>query len=655
MNLAGLLGVAPILLAPALVGVFLFTLGQALVARRLLGLPSPLPRVAFCALLGVCVTGPTVGRPMAAPGWQWHLIPVLWGATLAATMLALLLFEYALPSHGPGLVRDTRRRIGRVRRYLRVGSISARHGLPRFLASRPRRDTPLRNREFAGALRRSLEDGGVTFVKLGQFLATRRDLLPEEFVRELGRLHDDVPPAPWADVRRQLCEELGAPPEEVFAAFDETPFAAASIAQVHRATLADGRRVVVKVRRPGIVRTVAQDLDIVRRAARSLDRRHAWARALDATALAEGFAESLTEELDFRIEARNLDAVRAAAGAHPTVTLPEVHGELSGARVLVLEHLDGVPLGRARTALAERGVDGAAPARTLLTALLRQITVAGVFHADPHPGNVLLMPDDTLALVDFGSVGHLDSRLRSSLRHLLVAVDRRDPAALRDAFLDLVDRPDGVDGEALERALGRFAARHLGPGRTADLALFADLFRLVTAHGVAVPGEIAAVFRALATLEGTLAQLSPGFDILAEARAFATEQIAGLPHPDAVRRTLAEEFTALLPVLRRIPRRAERITADIERGKLTLNVRLFAHAEDERVIGRLLRQALAALLAATTGITAALLLSGTGGPRVTDTLRLHDLLGYHLLVLSLVLVLRVMVGSVGRSSPPRGR
>ncbi|MCX4775536.1 AarF/UbiB family protein [Streptomyces sp. NBC_01264] len=325
-----------------------------------------------------------------------------------------------------------------------------------------------------------------------------------------------------------------------------------------------------------------------------------------------------------------------------------MHGELSTARVLVLEHLDGISPGRARSALTDREVDGDALARTLLTALLRQVMVDGVFHADPHPGNIMLMPDNSLALIDFGSVGRLDTQLQGSLQRLLLAIDQRDPAALRDAFLDVMDRSDTIDGEALERSLGRFMARHLGPGLTPDVEMFTDLFRIVTAHGVAVPGEVAAVFRALATLEGTLAHLAPGFDIVNESRAFAAEEIGERLRPDSLRQTLSDEFTALLPVLRRIPRRADRITADMERGKLTLNVRLFSHKDDEQAVGRLLQQALTTVLAATTGIMSALLLASTGGPAVSDTLRLYEVLGYNLLVLSLVLMLRVMFNSARR-------
>ncbi|MFI6941230.1 ABC1 kinase family protein [Streptomyces sp. NPDC050418] len=637
-------------MVPSFVLGFLFTFVPALLARRLLNLRSGVFRVAFCILVAITISGSTVGRTMGQ-GDEWSLATVFWGVTLALTMLFLLLLEAFVP-HGVGpvgLAKELYGRLLRARRYAQVSTISTRSGLPRFAADRPSRNGPERNAAFAAALRRTLEESGVTFVKLGQLLSTRRDLLPPEFIDELSKLQNEVPPSPADQVREQLRTELGAAPEEFFADFDPTPLAAASIAQVHRATLPDGGPVVVKVQRPGIVRIVDRDLDIVRRVARTLERRFAWARSIGAADLAEGFADSLREELDFRIEARNLATIAAAGAGHSPVRLPQVHTELTTTRVLVMEALDGIPLGSADKVLADRGTDREALARTLLETLLRQIMVDGVFHADPHPGNILLLPDDTLALIDFGSVGRLDTLLQGSLQRLLVGIDQRDPAGVRDAFIEIMDRSDAVDGEALERSLGRFMARHLGPGLTPDVEMFTDLFRIVSAHGVAVPAEVAAVFRALATLEGTLAHLAPGFNIVNESRAFADREITAQLRPDSLREVARDELVSLLPLLRRIPRRVDRITADLERGAFTVNTRMFAHPADQRVLSTLLHQALTAVLAATTGLMSVVLLSSTGGPRVSDELRLYEVFGYNLLVLSVIMMLKVLVGGFRRA------
>jgi ubiquinone biosynthesis protein len=274
--------------------------------------------------------------------------------------------------------------------------------------------------------------------------------------------------------------------------------------------------------------------------------------------------------------------------------------------------------------------------------MVYQITEGGVFHADPHPGNVLLLTDGRLALIDFGSVGRLDSQQRSALQNLLLAVGRGDPAALRDALLELVTRTDEIDEWQLERALGRFAARHLVGTSPPTTAMFTDLFRLASQFELAIPPEIATVLRALATLEGTLSLLTPGIDIAAEARQYAADRVASQLSPTAAPKSAAEEMAALLPVLRRLPRRFDRVTSAVEQGRLSLNVRLFADERERRVVTGLTHQFLLTFLAAASGIVAAILLGAPGGPQISPTLSLLQLIGYNLLIVGGILALRVL-------------
>jgi ubiquinone biosynthesis protein len=492
-------------------------------------------------------------------------------------------------------------------------------------------------------VRRALDEGGVTFVKLGQVLSTRRDLLPPEAVDELGRLQDHAAPAPWEQVEAVLTAELGGPVDAEFAELEREPLAAASVAQVHRARLRSGGEVVVKVQRPGIRQVVERDLDIMARLARSLERGTRWARPLGVRDLAAGFAVSVREELDFRIEAANMAAVAATGVAAAGVVIPAPYEPLCTERVLVMQRLDGTPLSAAGPLLAERGQDRHASARVLLEFMLRQILVDGVFHADPHPGNILVLHDGRLGLLDFGSVGRLDASLRAALQRLLLAMDRGDPLAASDALLEVVPRPDEIDQQGLERALGEFIARHLGLGTSPGMRMFTDLFRIISEHGLSVPPQIAAVFRALATLEGTLSQLAPGFDLVAETRSFAAVHLAEQLDPAAVRRTVSDEVTTLLPMLRRLPRRVERIASAAEHGRLSVQVRLFADERDRRHVTGLLHQVLLTILAATAGIMAVLLLGTGGGPRVTPAVGLYQLFGYNLLVICSILALRVLV------------
>ncbi|MEV6958245.1 AarF/UbiB family protein [Streptomyces sp. NPDC051207] len=633
---------------------------MAVLARRVLGLRIGAVRALLTGVAGLLAAG-VAGTPMGPEASRTPLVTVQLGAALLGAMLFLVLSEAAV-SNGSvrGMVRwpgALRRRLARSRRYTQLSRIAVRHGLRRFLTGRSRRGTasPQDQAALARSLRLALEEAGATFVKLGQVLSSRYDLLPDVFVDELSSLQHEVAPEPWPDIERVLAEELKAPPEKVFAEFIPEPLAAGSMAQVHRARLRDGRAVAVKVQRPGARQVVERDLDILFRISQILDRNTTWGRTVGSRDLVRGFADSLHEELDFRTEARNTAVVaahtgRAASGGSgeesggpgSRVRLPEVHQELSTERVLVVEWLDGVTLNRADTVIEAQGLDRERLARDLFGCLLEQIMIGGVFHADPHSGNVLVLDDGTLGLVDFGSVGRIDQMLRSSLRDLLMAIDRNDPQALSDALLELVERPDEIDEERFTRALGRFTARHLDSSGSPGREMFTDLFLLVAQYGLTVPPEVAAAFRALATVEGALNRLVPGFDLVAEARAFASTELARRLSPRQLSRSVFDEAAAVLPMLLRLPRRAERISSALEQGRLSVNVRVFADERDRRFIRGIVRDVLLAFLGALTGVLGILLLSTQGGPRVAGSLRLFDIFGYNMLLISSVLVLRVL-------------
>ena len=311
--------------------------------------------------------------------------------------------------------------------------------------------------------------------------------------------------------------------------------------------------------------------------------------------------------------------------------------------MLVIEWLDGVSLRAAGPLIDDRGLDRAELTRALLRSMVYQITEGGVFHADPHPGNVLLLTDGRLALLDFGSVGRLDAQQRAALQNLLLALGRGDPAALRDALLELVTRTVDIDEQQLERALGQFMARHLAVGAAPTAEIFTDLFRLASRFELAIPPEIGTVLRALATLEGTLTVLAPEFDIAAEARA-----LRGRPRGQrscrrkTVQKTAADELLALLPVLRRLPRRLDRITGALEQGRLGLNVRLFADERDRRVVTGLTHQFLLTFLGAASGIVAAAAARRAAGPQGRLRRQPLQVIGYNLLLVASILVLRVL-------------
>jgi ubiquinone biosynthesis protein len=634
--------------------------GLAWASRRLLGLPVGALRALIAGLLGFAAAEILVRtlQPVQS-GHVAAFLTVVLGVPLIVAMLFIVAAEALVPSgtvpQPVDVVLGARRALARSRRYSQISRIAVRHGLGPYLRGRGRRaeDQVGGRAALARSLRQALEEGGVTFVKLGQLMSTRRDLLPEEFISELSQLQDRAEPAPWEQVEAVITQSLGTPAGEAFAELQPEPAAAASIAQVHNARLRCGdgpdAEVAVKVQRPGIRSTVEQDLDILLRLADTLEDRARWARAVGAAGVARGFADAMREELDFRVEARNMAAVTAtwpgqqrAVGGSVPVVLPAVYEQLCTEHVLVIEWLDGVSLREAGQLIDERGLDRAGLTRALLRSMVYQITEGGVFHADPHPGNVLLLADGRLALIDFGSVGRLDAQQRSALQNLLLAVGRADPAALRDALLELVTRTEEIDEWQLERALGQFVARHLVGTSPPTAQMFTDLFRLASRFELAIPPEIATVLRALATLEGTLSLLTPGIDIAGEARQYAADRVAAQLSPTAAPKSAAEEMVALLPVLRRLPRRFDRVTSAMEQGRLSLNVRLLADERDRRVVTGLTHQFLLAFLGATSAIVAAILLGTAGGPEITPTLSLLQLIGYNLLIVGGILALRVL-------------
>lgn len=613
----------------------------AVAARRMLELRAGPLRLVIAGLVGVAASAVALGQRVQGEGWPFVILWV--GIGMLTAMGLLMIGEVVAPAGSMPRplrwyrsFRDWRRR---TRRYAQISRIAVRHGLSGYTTGR-RKPTIQQRTELARQLRLALDEAGVAFVKFGQILSTRHDLLPPEFTHELSRLHSHVAPVEWAALEELLVEELG-PVEDAFAEFDHEPLAAASIGQVHRARLRSGAQVVVKTQRPGIGRVVIGDLDITLRIARMLEQRASWARAIGIRALADGYAEALLEELDFTVEARNMARV-AAARSYDDVVMAGVHTELCTSRVLVMDYLDGLPLDRAEPIIEERGIDRTTLARTLLHTLLTQIMLDGVFLADPHPGNLMLLRDGRLGLLDFGSVGRLDAGLRGVLQRMLLAVDSGDALALSDALVDVVDRPEDIDEAALERGIGRFMARHLGPGVAVDVEMFTDLFRLVTRYGVSVPPELAAVFRALATVEGTLARLAPGFDIVDESRAFAAAHLHQTLRPDSLRVTAMAEAVKLIPLIRRLPRRIDRLTSALEHGRLSSGTRVLADDGDRHFVTRLIHQSLLTLLATAAGIIGAILLGSPAGPPVTPSLGLYQLIAYVLLLGSGAFALRVL-------------
>ncbi|MCJ1713837.1 AarF/ABC1/UbiB kinase family protein [Curtobacterium sp. VKM Ac-2922] len=519
----------------------------------------------------------------------------------------------------------------RARRFAELLSIARRHGLVPFRRLDFTRDpeTSDERRSQAEHLRLALEEAGGGFVKMGQLLSTRDDLLPDEWTDGLASLQEGVTPADPAEVAELLANELHAPVDELFQSFDTTPVAAASIAQVHRARLHDGTAVAVKVQRPGIDDAVRRDVDIALRVVTFMARTSAEARQVGVRDVAQQYADDLIRQVDFRSELRNLETLRAAQerSARPDeVRFPGSYPELSGRRVLVMEFLEGDTLSAIRASRADRDLDG--PMRAILRVFLRQVVFDGIYHGDLHPGNVLLLPDGRPALIDFGSVGRLDPTLRDVVQELVAAYIQNDTTRIADAVLRMAPVRRAEDEADFRRDIARFVADELGPGARIGVQTVDDAVEVFGRYRLKPPPDFVAAARALAIFEGTLRTLLPSFDLLDESRNLATEQIRDQLRPNVLGGIAARELFGLVSTVRRLPRRVDRIGEAIEQNRLSVNIRLLADQRDRRTVSGMIRRILLVLLGSGAGILSLVYLTMPSRPAaVLSTAAAGGLLG----------------------------
>jgi predicted unusual protein kinase regulating ubiquinone biosynthesis (AarF/ABC1/UbiB family) len=408
----------------------------------------------------------------------------------------------------------------------------------------------------AGRLRAALEELGPTFAKLGQILSTRPDLVPPVVAVELALLQDRVSPMNEAEVVAVMEEELGVPWEDVFESIDARPIAAGTIGQVHRARLEDGDEVVVKVQRPTAAHDIRRDLGLLERFAEKASARPALRGVVDIPGVIETLSDSLERELDFRLEAENMARIRTIVEAYPRLAIPRVYEQLSTGRLLVTEFVDGGPC-----RLAPEGDERREAARQLLEAYLRQILGEGLFHADPHPGN-MLWSDGRIVLLDFGMVGELSLEDRERLVLLLMAVVREDAAFLTSVLLMMAEGSSGaIDAGAIERELGALVGevRHAALSEIEIGPLLQRIVEIAGAHELRLPASLTLAGKALSQLQLAVAELDPALDPFEVARGYMTRMMRGGLRERARPQRLAYEAQKLAVRAKRMSEAIERL------------------------------------------------------------------------------------------------
>lgn len=455
---------------------------------------------------------------------------------------------------------------------------------------------PGRNYSQPEHLRLALEELGATFVKLGQILSTRPDILPPEYVAELARLQDSVAPVPGQVVVDTVAAELGD--LTAFAAFDQVPLASASIGQVHAAT-AHGTEVVVKVRRPGVVEAVTADLEMIENLAERASRSWEAARDHDVVGIAHEFAETLRGELDYLREAHNAERFAADFAGDPDVHIPAVFWDTTTSRVLTLERIRGIKIDHL-AALDAAGHDRRELAARAVRVLCAMVFEHGFFHADPHPGNFFVEPDGRLGIIDFGMTGELSDDLRDRLGVLLIQLARGDLDRTTDALLTLVRAPEDLDRDTLRMHLapvvGKFGGR--SPAELSASELFGEILALVRRDRLRLPRDLALLFKALLMAEGLGQRLDPDFQIAAVLVPYAQRLAIRRLSPEAVAGGLAELARAVLDAGAAAPATLHGLASALERG--AFDVRLRAGELDRLVteIQRLGNRLTAAIVAA---------------------------------------------------------
>ncbi|MGM0599966.1 MAG: ABC1 kinase family protein [Candidatus Rifleibacteriota bacterium] len=429
------------------------------------------------------------------------------------------------------------------------------------------------NLSQAERFREALEKLGPTFIKLGQILSTRRDLLPDDFIKELQRLHDKVPPFPYAEAKKLIEEEFGFPLEKLFAEFDDVPIAAASIAQVHFAKLTSGKHVAVKVQRPDIRKIIKVDIEIMISLAELLEEHIEGFKFFKPTQIINEFADSISRELNFNLEGANIERFGRQFKKEKTVYVPQVFHELTSDKVLTLEYIDGIKISDLDK-LENNNLDRKKLALNGFNLILKQIFEHGFFHADPHEGNIFALKDNVICYIDFGNMGRVNTYQRDLFAELIHGIYKRDEIAVTQTIIKLSHSESFSTPDRIIKDVARFMDLYCYiPLKEIDLEVVSrEIIKICKIHSLSIPPELFLMIKALTTAEGIGLLLDPEFNLVDNAAPYIRKIRLQRFSPERIFDQFTESGTEFLELLRDIPGEFRVILKMARKGKVKLEL-----------------------------------------------------------------------------------
>ncbi|MEJ9280867.1 ABC1 kinase family protein [Ureibacillus thermosphaericus] len=601
------------------------------ISGRLIGSNVNLFRRVLSVIISVSFTTFVFWYTFVRENTQYHtedgvvsVATLLWiGSMLLISMLIYLFFELFDPialDENTGRYSEKKTIFRKALNYWRyqkrlrtVFKVAVTNGITRTVKYARSRDT---DRQLAIALRSTLEESGGIFIKFGQVLSTRKELFSPIFIEELKKLQQKVSPMTFDEVKRILKENFSCEIDEVFSFFDEKPLAAASIGQVHRAVLKNSHEeVVVKILRPQVKTIMREDLSILLEFADWITTKSQWAESFGFKSLAEGFANSMKEETDFEIEARNMIQIRnILKRSKLNVKIPQVYEELSNENILVMEYVKGVSISDLDK-IEDLSFERKELARTIVYSYLEQALISGIFHADPHPGNISVNPETgEVAILDFGAVCRLSGQQQEGLKLFFMGIQQGDSSLLYDAISLLIKNKNEINRQELEQAIGQILLKITYVNKVPTDETIYSIFTVIRESGLQFYSSVSLALRVIITLDGTINMIDPTFNIFEEAKKFTNDYMKSslrkpITEPIETMEKMQEELAILIPNLRKIPRRIDQLIRKVEDGKVILHHDIFSDKTNSKFVTQLFSKFVLLMVGITFGIISTALLA----------------------------------------------